>query len=191
MLEDQSREIFEKVRSLRESLPDERATVTDEEEQRANEFARELDFVLVELKSRTLARIEDAVVRLERGSYGTCVDCEQPIAALRLEALPFAERCRECQEDYENIAAEATQPRTSIGLGSTVERAYVPQVAAARGPGYRASQTRLGPSVIRGGPSVNSRQSCDGTTPFQVPPVSVPRGRTVVLGPPIGTPANS
>ena len=96
MLEDRAREIVTKLKSLRESLPDELAAVKDPEEQSVDEFARGLDFALIEMKSHTLGRINDALQRVEAGSYGLCGDCEQEIGRARLQALPFAERCRDC-----------------------------------------------------------------------------------------------
>jgi DnaK suppressor protein len=100
MLEDRQREVADKRRELREDLAQqERANVNEEEG--ADQFARGLDFALNEMKSQSLARITDALARLDKGTYGICVDCEEPIAAARLKALPFAERCRDCQESRE------------------------------------------------------------------------------------------
>lgn len=42
--------------------------------------------------------IDRALERIEAGSYGLCERCEQPIAEARLEALPFATYCIDCQE---------------------------------------------------------------------------------------------
>ena len=44
-----------------------------------------------------LSSIDDALARIARGTYGTCEACGQPIAVERLEALPQASRCIECQ----------------------------------------------------------------------------------------------
>lgn len=106
MLEDRRREIQEKLRSLRESLPAEMAEVKDAEEQSVDDFIQEVDFALMEMKSETLRKIDEAVQRLEVGSYGTCAECGAEIAEARLKALPFAEFCRECQEREENRIAE-------------------------------------------------------------------------------------
>jgi DnaK suppressor protein len=100
MLEDRRDEVDAKRRELRDDLAQqERANVNEEEG--ADQFARGLDFALTEMKSQTLARIADAIARLDAGTYGACVDCKEPIAAARLKALPFAERCRDCQEGRE------------------------------------------------------------------------------------------
>lgn len=53
---------------------------------------------IVEITSRTLRDIDSALERLESGDYGTCSDCGTEIPELRLRALPFADRCRDCQE---------------------------------------------------------------------------------------------
>lgn len=43
-----------------------------------------------------LRRIDAALARLEAGTYGACVDCEEPIQAARLEAQPAATLCLHC-----------------------------------------------------------------------------------------------
>jgi DnaK suppressor protein len=101
MLEDRRREIKEKLRSLRETLPAEVVEVKDAEEQSVADFVQDVDFALMEMKSATLAKIDDALWRLERGGYGTCEECAQPIAEARLKAVPFADLCRDCQEQEE------------------------------------------------------------------------------------------
>jgi DnaK suppressor protein len=106
MLEDRRREVADKRKELREDLAQqERANVNEEEG--ADQFARGLDFQLTEMKSQTLARITEALARLDAGTYGVCLDCEEPIASARLKALPFAERCRDCQEGREGMGESA------------------------------------------------------------------------------------
>lgn len=46
--------------------------------------------------------IRDALVRMDEGSYGVCVDCGDPIAAGRLRVQPAASRCLRCQTRYEH-----------------------------------------------------------------------------------------
>ncbi|MBS1988422.1 TraR/DksA family transcriptional regulator [Candidatus Dependentiae bacterium] len=45
--------------------------------------------------------IDDALIRLDRGEYGLCVDCSEPISDRRLENFPYAARCIVCQEAFE------------------------------------------------------------------------------------------
>lgn len=105
MLEARRREIQEKLRSLRESLP-EGGQVKDAEEQSVDSFVQHMDFALMEMKSETLQKIDKALQRLEAGTYGTCADCGAEISEVRLRALPFATLCRPCQEQEETRTLE-------------------------------------------------------------------------------------
>ena len=49
--------------------------------------------------------IDAALARIERGEYGTCADCGEPIPIERLEALPTATTCIQCTEDRERRRA--------------------------------------------------------------------------------------
>ena len=102
MLEDRRREIHEKLRSLREAIPMDAHDVRDAEEQSVDDFVQEVDLALMQMKSETLKKIDQAILRLENGSYGHCPECDQQIASARLQALPFAVLCRDCQAETEN-----------------------------------------------------------------------------------------
>jgi DnaK suppressor protein len=45
--------------------------------------------------------MEEALSRINRGEYGICIDCGEPISAKRLESFPYAARCIVCQEAFE------------------------------------------------------------------------------------------
>jgi RNA polymerase-binding protein DksA len=64
-------------------------------------FDRELDYTLEENVERALSEIDAALKRIEDGTYGTCVNCDQPIAQERLEALPWATLCIDCKRKDE------------------------------------------------------------------------------------------
>lgn len=102
MLEDRRREIQDKLRSIRETLPVELGEVRDVEEQSVDDFVQEVDFALMQMKSETLRKIDEAIQRLEQGRYGICVECGIEIAPARLQAVPFAAACRSCQEAKES-----------------------------------------------------------------------------------------
>ena len=57
----------------------------------------DMDLALVEMKSQTLVQIEEALKRLEAGTYGQCTTCRQEISESRLRALPFTPRCKDCE----------------------------------------------------------------------------------------------
>ena len=109
MLEDRRNEIQSKLRSLRETLPDALSDVKDEEEQSVADFVQDVDFALREMKSATLAKIDEALVRLQQGTYGVCEECAEALPEARLRAVPFAILCRECQEDVEKHEREERQ----------------------------------------------------------------------------------
>ncbi|MFJ5778903.1 TraR/DksA family transcriptional regulator [Streptomyces sp. NPDC093094] len=46
---------------------------------------------------RVLKEIEEALVRVEDGTYGTCLGCARPVPAERLEILPYTRCCVSCQ----------------------------------------------------------------------------------------------
>jgi DnaK suppressor protein len=75
----------------------------------------DIDFALVEMQAQTLDRIDRALKRLQAGEYGLCDDCEEEIPEARLRALPFATRCRNCQEAAEQ--SEARQRRSGDRSG--------------------------------------------------------------------------
>jgi DnaK suppressor protein len=63
----------------------------------------DIDFALVQMQSQTLENVRLALLRLAAGEYGLCAECEEEIPEQRLRALPFAGRCRTCQEDHERV----------------------------------------------------------------------------------------
>jgi RNA polymerase-binding transcription factor DksA len=60
-------------------------------------FEQQRDLALRDHNSTHLAAVEAAIGRLDDGSYGTCVRCENAIAPERLDALPWAAYCIDCQ----------------------------------------------------------------------------------------------
>jgi DnaK suppressor protein len=106
MLEERRRLIHDKLRTLRETLPAEAREVTDTEEQSVNDFVRDVELALIEMTSQTLVHIDQALQRVEAGTYGACAQCGAEIAEARLKAVPFATLCRACQEAQESRQAE-------------------------------------------------------------------------------------
>jgi DnaK suppressor protein len=63
----------------------------------------EMAAITVDRLARDLKLIDQALADIDAGRYGVCVECEEPIAAKRLKALPFATRCVECQARSERL----------------------------------------------------------------------------------------
>jgi DnaK suppressor protein len=75
--------------------------VVDAVESAEADIQEDIEFALVQMKSETLNKINDALGRLEHENYGNCFDCGEEIAEKRLRALPFAVRCKDCEEARE------------------------------------------------------------------------------------------
>ena len=61
----------------------------------------EISSQLAEVESRELSSIENALERMRTGHYGVCEGCNQKIPVARLNALPYATYCIECQREAE------------------------------------------------------------------------------------------
>jgi RNA polymerase-binding protein DksA len=60
-------------------------------------FEQQRDLALRDRNEQHLAEVEAALARLDDGTYGACARCGRPIAPERLEALPWAAQCIDCQ----------------------------------------------------------------------------------------------
>ncbi len=58
---------------------------------------REIDYTLEENSEHVLAAIEEALSRIDEGTFGKCARCGKAIAEERLEAIPYATRCIDCK----------------------------------------------------------------------------------------------
>lgn len=66
-----------------------------------NAYSREFMFQLTGSERDQLIQIEEAIRRLDEGSFGSCGHCGDSIGEERLEALPWARYCIDCQEREE------------------------------------------------------------------------------------------
>ena len=64
----------------------------------ANAYTKEFLFHQSNDNRQILVLVSEALERIRDGSYGTCVACNQDVQAKRLEAVPWARHCIECQE---------------------------------------------------------------------------------------------
>jgi len=65
-------------------------------------YDRELDYTLEENSEHVLGEIEAALSRIEGGTFGVCTNCGEQIPEERLEALPWATLCIDCQRNLEH-----------------------------------------------------------------------------------------
>jgi DnaK suppressor protein len=66
----------------------------------------EISSQLAEVESRDLTNIDAALERMKTGAYGKCEGCKSNIPLARLQALPYATCCIECQRRLEKIGVE-------------------------------------------------------------------------------------
>jgi DnaK suppressor protein len=122
MLEDRlyqlTRDVHGRIREARADSVNERQAI-DEGETSELDAQDELEFALIQMKAETVNRIDEALRRLEEGTYGHCFECGDDIGEARLRALPFAVRCKDCEELRElaeQRERSAVQRRTVSGL---------------------------------------------------------------------------
>jgi RNA polymerase-binding transcription factor len=106
ILEDRRREIVSevqgKIRDVRAEGNSSKVTdVLDAGESSEADIQDDIEFALIQMKAETLQKINEALARLEEGKYGYCFECGEEIAEQRLRALPFAVRCKDCEEARE------------------------------------------------------------------------------------------
>ena len=105
MLIERQREIMNevqgKIRDVRAEGADKDHDVLDPGETSEVDIQEDIEFALIQMKAEMLNKINEALARLEDGSYGNCFECGEEIAEKRLRALPFAVRCKDCEEARE------------------------------------------------------------------------------------------
>src|SRR5690242_9397034 len=86
------------------------------------QFAAERDLVVTLLNRDTQIsrRLNGALARMEDGSYGLCLSCDEPISVKRLQAVPWAELCLRCQERSDRVVAgeRGVDHEDGVPLGS-------------------------------------------------------------------------
>ncbi len=106
MLEERRREIMSevqgKIRDVRAEGSEKPHEGLDQGETSEVDIQEDIEFALIQMKAETLNKINEALARLEDGNYGQCFECGDEIAEARLRALPFAVRCKDCEEAREN-----------------------------------------------------------------------------------------
>ena len=106
ILEERRREMVNQVQERMRDVRSEGAGntvqgVLDAAESSEADIQDEIEFALIQMKAETLHKIDEALHRLEEGTYGYCFECGEEISEKRLRALPFAVRCKDCEEARE------------------------------------------------------------------------------------------
>lgn len=107
-----NRVIREDLREDREGQKDEGRDAYDVA---SEERDREINYLLSDRDRSKLASIDQALERIEEGTYGICESCEGEITNERLKAMPFTRLCVQCQSERE---VEAKRNRRPDDLGA-------------------------------------------------------------------------
>jgi RNA polymerase-binding transcription factor len=112
-------ELHGRIRSVRADGSEQNRAGLDPDDTSGIAAQDDLQFALIEMKAETAKKIDVALRRLEEGTYGLCVECGYQIAQPRLRALPFAARCKDCEEAIETSQERdrARARRASSPLG--------------------------------------------------------------------------
>ena len=89
-------------RRIRNGRTDRTNDVGDEIEHSDANITGDVEFALLQIQDETLRRVDEALRRLEVNGYGSCFECGVEISETRLRALPFAVRCKACEEKREH-----------------------------------------------------------------------------------------
>ena len=92
----------EASKSPREASGDLSAYTLHMADMAADTYERELSMSMVSTEQEVLYQIDDALKRIDDGSFGICQQCAKPIAISRLKAVPYAPMCITCQRVKEH-----------------------------------------------------------------------------------------
>lgn len=73
-------------------------------DQGTDNMEREKNFFYVQRDGYLLQDIEEALARIENGTFGQCIECGEVIQRPRLEAMPYANLCLDCKSKEEQIS---------------------------------------------------------------------------------------
>jgi DnaK suppressor protein len=85
-----------KTRSAEEETTEE--STQDIADKAVSSYTREFLYSLTDGERTTLLHIDDALGRIDEGTYGLCLNCGQLMTERRLNAVPWAPYCLDCQE---------------------------------------------------------------------------------------------
>ena len=110
-------EVQGNIRDVRNERCGHDDAVLDTGEASAAAIQEDVACALIQMKAEMLTSIHQALSRFKEGTYGPCCECGDDIALLRLRALPFAVRCKNCEQareiaqQRERIQARRVSPR--------------------------------------------------------------------------------
>jgi DnaK suppressor protein len=102
LLEEKQRILNNSKNALKNELALSPDDLPDETDLAASEINQNLVFKLRDRERQLLSKIDEALARMDEGTFGTCQECEEPIEPRRLEARPVSTLCIACKERQEH-----------------------------------------------------------------------------------------
>lgn len=102
LLEEKERILNNSKNALKNELALSPDDLADETDLAASEINQNLVFKLRDRERQLLSKIDEALMRMDEGTFGTCEDCEESIEPRRLEARPMSTLCIACKERQEH-----------------------------------------------------------------------------------------
>jgi DnaK suppressor protein len=120
MLEEQRKEILSNGKTLRVDFNVDKDELLDEVDTASHDVEQGMKMRLGNRESLYFKKIEEALLRIQDGTFGQCLDCGQQIGAKRLEVRPTAELCIDCKEAAETKETKNAEGRRHKSLGELV-----------------------------------------------------------------------
>lgn len=101
ILLDMRKQILNDIEEIRQREHAEHDEIGDDYDKAAQERERELGIILTAQEKNKLIAVDDALKRIDEGTYGICDECGEKISKQRLNAVPFAAMCVACKSKKE------------------------------------------------------------------------------------------
>lgn len=98
-------EIMDELAKKKASLEEEKNIEIEDLDALAEDRNREYEYLLTTMDTKKLKQIDEALAKIENGTYGICEECGEEIPLARLKILPFAKLCVDCVSNVEKEEA--------------------------------------------------------------------------------------
>lgn len=124
LFENEKKKIIFNDRILREDFSVNSDDRYDEVDQATTDVEQSMRMRLCNREVLYLKKVEEALERIEDGTFGLCTECEEPIELKRLEARPTATHCVSCKEEQERREIHTAAGREHKSLGEAFSRKF-------------------------------------------------------------------
>ena len=105
MLQNMRMDIINELSRKKTTLEEEKTVEIEDLDAIAADRNREYEYLLTTMDTKKLKQIDEALAKIENGTYGICEECGEEIPVARLKILPFAKLCIDCVSNVEKEEA--------------------------------------------------------------------------------------